>query len=75
MKCNPMAIKREAMKRTVDGIIDILLRMHQKANEARINACDEPIEFEAFCKHITTISADEFYSMELAQKGEINERS
>lgn len=64
MKLPNKEIQKKAIKKTVDGIIDILLRMYEKDETGKT--------FEHFCQWITTLEAEEFYELTIdanRQKG------
>lgn len=56
----PKKIQQEAMKKSVDGIIDILLRMYE--------AYDGDMDFGNFCIHVQSLTAEEFYKLPIKEK-------
>lgn len=56
----PKSVQQTAMKKSVDGIIDILLRMY----EAYVGEMD----FGNFCIHVQSLSAEEFYKLPIKEK-------
>lgn len=56
----PKNIQQTAMKKSVDGIIDILMRMYEAYNGA--------MDFGNFCIHVQSITAEEFYKLPIKEK-------
>lgn len=48
------------MKKSVDGIIDILLRMYE--------AYDGDMDFGNFCIHVQSLAGEEFYKLPIKEK-------
>lgn len=56
----PKEIQQKAMKKSVDGIIDILLRMYE--------AYDGDMDFGNFCIHVQSLAGEEFYKLPIKEK-------
>ena len=56
----PQSIQQNAMKKSIDGIIDILLRIYE--------AYDGDMNFGNFCIHMQSLTAEEFYKLPIKEK-------
>lgn len=56
----PKSVQQTAMKKSVDGIIDILLRMYK--------AYDGEMDFGNFCIYVQSLTAEEFYKLPIKEK-------
>lgn len=64
----PKNIQKQATKKTIDGIIDILLRMYQAYKDDCLTNHKIPDEFEWFCLAIIQDTPDEFYDRPIAKE-------